>query len=94
MPADFTEAEFREWLERRGVTGDVSPWEELPALEEVKARVLDQLHAAALARVTVTRLKLSRADWTAIAAHVGPLPTPEAMYSVCGVPVVMGDESR
>lgn len=92
MP-EFTEAEFREWLERRGVTGgETSPWEELPPIEEVRARVLDQLHAAAKAGVRVTRLKLSRADWTAIAAHVGPLPSPEAMYSVCGVPVVMGDE--
>ena len=91
MP-EFTESEFRDWLERRGVTADASPWEELPALDEVKARVLDQLHAAARAGVTVTRLKVSRADWTAIAAHVGPLPSPEANYSVCGVPVVMGDE--
>lgn len=92
MP-EFTESEFRAWLERRGVTaGETSPWEELPAIEEVRGRVLDQLHAAALAGATVTRLKLSRADWTAIAAHVGPLPTPEATYSVCGVPVVMGDE--
>lgn len=91
MP-EFTQAEFRAWLERRGALGEASPWEELPAIEEVKARILDQLHAAALAGVTVTRLKVSRVDWTAIAAHVGPLPSPEAAYSVCGVPVVLGDE--
>lgn len=91
MP-EFTEAEFRAWLERRGVGDGASPWEELPAIADVKARVLDQLHAFARAGVRVTRLKVSRADWTAIAAHVGPLPTPEATYSVCGVPIVMGDE--
>jgi hypothetical protein len=92
MP-EFTEAEFRDWLERRGVTaGATSPWEDLPPIAEVRGRVLDQLHAFARAGLTVTRLKVSRADWTAIAAHVGPLPTPEATYSVCGVPVVMGDE--
>jgi hypothetical protein len=90
---EFTESEFRAWLERRGVTaGAVSPWEELPPIDAVRARVLDRLHAAAQAGLTVTRLKVSRAEWTAIAAHVGPLPTPEATYSVCGVPVVMGDE--
>jgi hypothetical protein len=91
MP-EFTESEFRAWLERRGGLSEASPWEELPPIAEVRARVLDQLHAFAKAGLSVTRLKVSRADWTAIAAHVGPLPSPDAAYSVCGVPVVLGDE--
>jgi hypothetical protein len=93
MTPEFTEAEFRGWLDRRGVgAGAVSPWEELPSIGEVRARLLDRLHAAAVSGLTVTRLKVSRAEWTALAAHLGPLPTPEATYSVCGVPVVMGGE--
>jgi hypothetical protein len=88
---EFTDAEFRAWLSRR-VGSETSPWEALPPIDEVRTRVLDRLHAFAQAGLTVTRLKVSRAEWTAIAAHVGPLPTPEATYSVCGVPVVMGDD--
>jgi hypothetical protein len=88
---EFTDAKFRAWLSRR-VGSETSPWEALPPIDEVRTRVLDRLHAFAQAGLTVTRLKVSRAEWTAIAAHVGPLPTPEATYSVCGVPVVMGDD--
>lgn len=92
---EFTESEFRAWLDRRGVlNGATSPWEELPPLAEVRASILDRLHGFARAGLTVTKLKVSRAEWTAIAAHVGPLPTPEATYSVCGVPVVIGEEPR
>jgi hypothetical protein len=88
---EFTEAEFRAWLSRR-VGSETSPWEALPPIDEVRASILDRLHAFAQAGLRVTTLKVSRAEWTAIAAHVGPLPTPEATYSVCGVPVVMGEE--
>lgn len=90
---EFTDAEFRAWLDRRGAhAGTLSPWEELPAIEAVRAKVLDHLHAAARAGITVTKLKVSRGEWLAIAAAVGPLPNPEATYCVCGVPVVMGGE--
>jgi hypothetical protein len=88
---EFTEAQFRDWLSRR-VGTESSPWEELPPIELVRARIIDRLHAFAKAGIAVTRLKVTRGEFLAIAAHVGPLPTPEATYSVCGVPVVIGDE--
>jgi hypothetical protein len=88
---EFTEAEFRAWLDRRASSAPMtSPWEEpLPRIDDVRARLLDRLHAFARAGITVKTLKVSQADFLTIAAHVGPLPNPEATYAVCGVAVVM-----
>ncbi len=90
--AEFTESEFRAWLDRRGAhAGTLSPWEDLPSLADVRVRLIDHLHACAHAGLTVTRLKVSRGEFLAIAAAVGPLPSPEATYSVLGVPIEISE---
>jgi hypothetical protein len=97
MTPEFTESEFRAWLERRGVTaGAVSPWEELPPIDAVRARVpisetFTSPGECRLPKITAPLVRSRRPEWGKVGTFLEcemtrqPMPTWMLLLLVAGI---------